>query len=142
MGCGFTKGVDSSASSTVAMLVCDKMDLFPAEVTKAIWVYIKKKGLNKGRIISPDATLKTIFPVKESACMGGRGAKERRNRKDCSPRFGSTAEICSRSLVGLEACSCGGVRDVGHGVLECWDAAHVCRLDMLKMAGYVSKHIK
>ena len=93
MGCGFTKGADSSASSTVAMLVCDKMDLFPAEVTKAIWVYIKKKGLNKGRIISPDATLKTIFPVKESACMGGRGAKERRNRQDCSPRFGSTAEI-------------------------------------------------
>ena len=26
-------------------------------------VYIKKHKLNAGRIISPDATLKTIFPV-------------------------------------------------------------------------------
>ena len=134
--------MDSSASSTVAMLVCDKSDLFSAEVTKAIWVYIKKKGLNKGRIISPDATLKTIFPVPSSACMGARGAKECRNRQDCSPRFESTAEVCIRSLLGLEACSCGGVRDVGHGVLDCWDAAHVCRLDMLQMPTYVSKHIK
>merc|ERR1712118_351707 len=30
---------------------------------KKIWVYIKKNGLNNGRIIKPDSTLKAIFPV-------------------------------------------------------------------------------
>ena len=33
------------------------------EVTKKLWAYIKAHKLNKGRIISPDATLKTIIPV-------------------------------------------------------------------------------
>merc|ERR1711924_520330 len=33
------------------------------EVTKAIWVYIKKNKLNAGRIIKPDATLKKVLPV-------------------------------------------------------------------------------
>jgi len=64
----------------VLAAICGKKVMPRTEVTKQIWVYIKKKGLNKGRIISPDATLKTIFPV--------------------------------------------------------------ASLDMLKMAGYVSKHIK
>ena len=40
-----------------------KKSLPRTEVVKAIWKYIKAKGLNKGRIISPDATLKTIIPV-------------------------------------------------------------------------------
>ena len=43
------------------------------------WTYVWKRsaaqGLNKGRIISPDATLKTIFPVASSACAGARGEK-------------------------------------------------------------------
>merc|ERR1711959_489373 len=33
------------------------------EVTKSVWVYIKKNKLNAGRIISPDAKLKKVFPV-------------------------------------------------------------------------------
>merc|ERR1711869_37916 len=33
------------------------------EVTKKVWVYIKKHGLNNGRTIKPDSTLKAIFPV-------------------------------------------------------------------------------
>ena len=37
-----------------------------AEVTKAIWVYIKKNKLNAGRIIKPDATLKKVLPVASS----------------------------------------------------------------------------
>merc|ERR1712146_448164 len=32
-------------------------------VTKAIWVYIKAKKLNEGRIIKPDAVLKKVMPV-------------------------------------------------------------------------------
>ena len=36
----------------------------PAEV----WVYIKKHGLNNGRTIKPDSTLKAIFPVPSPRC--------------------------------------------------------------------------
>ena len=32
------------------------------DVTKKIWSYIKAKKLSKGRIVSPDATLKKVFP--------------------------------------------------------------------------------
>ena len=30
------------------------------EVTKSLWSYIKKHNLSKGRIITPDATLKKV----------------------------------------------------------------------------------
>merc|ERR1712093_815742 len=60
--------------------VCGKKVMPRTEVTKAIWVYIKKNKLNNGRIIKPDATLKKVLPV--------------------------------------------------------------AQLDMLKMAGYISKHLK
>merc|ERR1711937_855719 len=43
--------------------ICGAKKLPRTEVTKKIWAYIKKGGLNKGRIITPDATLKKIFPV-------------------------------------------------------------------------------
>merc|ERR1719265_2292287 len=43
--------------------ICGKPKMPRTEVTRAIWVYIKKKGLNKGRIITPDAALKKVFPV-------------------------------------------------------------------------------
>merc|ERR1719218_52122 len=43
--------------------ICGAKKLPRTEVTKKIWAYIKKSGLNKGRIITPDATLKKIFPV-------------------------------------------------------------------------------
>merc|ERR1712159_536172 len=42
--------------------VCGVKTAPRTEVTK-IWVYIKKNGLNNGRIIKTDATLKAIFPV-------------------------------------------------------------------------------
>merc|ERR1712139_574893 len=32
-----------------------------ADATKGVWSYIKKKGLNKGKMISADATLKKVF---------------------------------------------------------------------------------
>merc|ERR1712007_130095 len=43
--------------------ICGSKTLARTEVTKQIWVYIKKNKLNNGRIIKPDAKLKTIFPV-------------------------------------------------------------------------------
>merc|ERR1719335_1400594 len=33
------------------------------EIVKKLWAYIKAKKLNKGRIISPDATLKAVIPA-------------------------------------------------------------------------------
>ena len=56
------------------------------------------------------------------------------------PRFEGTAEIhildaSSGHIVEICFAMC------VHG-LDCRDAATVRRLDMLKMAGYVSKHIK
>merc|ERR1739847_109084 len=43
--------------------ICGAKTLPRTEVTKKIWVYIKKNSLNNGRTIKPDATLKAIFPV-------------------------------------------------------------------------------
>merc|ERR1719181_622322 len=43
--------------------ICGAKTLPRTEVTKKIWVYIKKHGLNNGRVIKPDATLKGVFPV-------------------------------------------------------------------------------
>merc|ERR1711934_95765 len=58
------KGIFAPKTLSPALAaICGKKVMPRTEVTKAIWVYIKKKGLNQGRIIKPDATLKTIFPV-------------------------------------------------------------------------------
>merc|ERR1711924_72399 len=43
--------------------ICGAKTLPRTEVTKKIWVYIKKGGLNQGRVIKPDQKLKAIFPV-------------------------------------------------------------------------------
>merc|ERR1711965_32695 len=43
--------------------ICGAKTLPRTEVTKKVWVYIKKHGLNNGRTIKPDASLKAIFPV-------------------------------------------------------------------------------
>merc|ERR1711881_522660 len=43
--------------------ICGAKTLPRTEVTKQIWVYIKKNKLNEGRTIKPDAKLKAIFPV-------------------------------------------------------------------------------
>merc|ERR1711924_264031 len=43
--------------------ICGGKTMPRTEVTKKIWVYIKKNKLNDGRTIEPDASLKAIFPV-------------------------------------------------------------------------------
>merc|ERR1719506_390016 len=43
--------------------ICGAKKLARTEVTKKIWVYIKKHGLNNGRTIKPDAALKAVMPV-------------------------------------------------------------------------------
>merc|ERR1712167_349664 len=43
--------------------ICGAKTLPRTEVTKKIWVYIKKNGLNDGRTIKPDTKLKSVLPV-------------------------------------------------------------------------------
>merc|ERR1739845_55604 len=43
--------------------ICGGKTMPRTEVTKKIWVYIKKYKLNDGRTIKPDATLKAVLPV-------------------------------------------------------------------------------
>merc|ERR1711924_244061 len=43
--------------------ICGAKTLPRTEVTKKIWVYIKKNGLNNGRTIRPDGKLKAVLPV-------------------------------------------------------------------------------
>merc|ERR1711869_62956 len=43
--------------------VCGVKTAPRTEVTKKIWAYIKKNGLNTGRTIKPDSKLKAIFPL-------------------------------------------------------------------------------
>merc|ERR1711869_86179 len=43
--------------------ICGASRLPSTEVTKKVWVYIKKNKLNAGRVIKPDAALKTIITV-------------------------------------------------------------------------------
>merc|ERR1712118_482996 len=60
------KGVGIFAPKTLSpalAAICVGKSMPRTEVTKKIWVYIKKCGLNNGRTIKPDATLKAIFPV-------------------------------------------------------------------------------
>merc|ERR1712025_1015934 len=60
------KGIGIFAPKTLSPAlagICGAKSLPRTEVTKKIWAYIKKEKLNAGRIISPDAKLKAIFPV-------------------------------------------------------------------------------
>merc|ERR1711967_104807 len=60
------KGVGLFAPKTLSPALaatCGGKSMARTEVTKKIWVYIKKNGLNNGRIIKPGSTLKAIFPV-------------------------------------------------------------------------------
>merc|ERR1712188_92354 len=58
------KGIFAPKTLSPALVaICGAKTLPRTEVTKKIWVYIKKNGLNNGRVIKPDATLKAIFPV-------------------------------------------------------------------------------
>merc|ERR1712118_359104 len=60
------KGVGLFAPKTLSpalAAICGGKSMPRTEVTKKICVYIKKHGLNNGRIIKPDATLKAVFPL-------------------------------------------------------------------------------
>merc|ERR1719271_2400532 len=58
------KGIFAPKQLSDAMAkICGAKVLPRTEVTKKIWVYIKKYNLNDGRTIKPDAALKAIFPV-------------------------------------------------------------------------------
>merc|ERR1719389_1614086 len=51
-----------SLSSELAA-ICGGKSMPRTEVTKKIWVYIKKNKLSEGRIIKPDSALKAVLPV-------------------------------------------------------------------------------
>merc|ERR1712070_98575 len=60
------KGVGLFAPKTLSdalAKICGGKKMARTEVTKKVWVYIKKYNLNTGRTIKPDAALKAIFPV-------------------------------------------------------------------------------
>ena len=64
------KGVGLFATKTLSAdlaAVCGKAKMSRVEVTKALWGYIKKNKLNKGRTITPDAKLKKVLPSNSSA---------------------------------------------------------------------------
>merc|ERR1712017_14173 len=43
--------------------ICGKNKMARPEVVKALWAYIKKNKLSKGRTITPDAKLKKVLPA-------------------------------------------------------------------------------
>merc|ERR1712225_117028 len=60
------KGVQLFATKTLSAdlaAICGKTKMSRPEMTKALWVYIKKNKLNKGRTIAPDAKLKKVLPA-------------------------------------------------------------------------------
>ena len=70
------KGIGLFATKTLSAdlaAICGKNKMSRPEAVKAIWAYIKKNKLNKGRTISPDAKLKAVIPAAKSArllCTG------------------------------------------------------------------------
>jgi len=60
------KGIGIFAPKTLSpalAAICGGKVMPRTEVTKKIWVYIKKYKLNDGRTIKPDAALKAVMPV-------------------------------------------------------------------------------
>merc|ERR1711959_71188 len=60
------KGIGLFATKTLSAdlaAICGKNKMPRTEVTKAIWGYIKKNKLSKGRPITPDAKLKKVLPA-------------------------------------------------------------------------------
>merc|ERR1712167_559121 len=59
------KGVGLFATKTLSAdlaAICGKTKMSRPGMTKALWGYIKKNKLNKGRTITPDAKLKKVLP--------------------------------------------------------------------------------
>ena len=64
------KGIGLFATKTLSAdlaAICGKNKMARTEVVKALWAYIKKNKLNKGRTITPDAKLKKVLPSNSSA---------------------------------------------------------------------------
>ena len=64
------KGVGLFATKTLSAdlaAICGKTKMSRPEMTKALWAYIKKNKLSKGRTITPDAKLKKVLPSNSSA---------------------------------------------------------------------------
>merc|ERR1711865_990367 len=60
------KGIGLFASKSLSAdlaSITGKNKMSRREITKAVWGYIKKNKLNKGRIIHPDAKLKKVLPA-------------------------------------------------------------------------------
>merc|ERR1711981_1060484 len=60
------KGIGLFATKTLSAdlaAICGKNTMARTEVVKALWAYIKKNKLNKGRTITPDAKLKKVLPA-------------------------------------------------------------------------------
>merc|ERR1712224_175103 len=60
------KGIGLFATKTLSAdlaAICGKTKMSRPEMTKALWGYIKKNKLNKGRTIAPDAKLKKVLPA-------------------------------------------------------------------------------
>merc|ERR1711865_1107923 len=58
------KGIGLFAVKTLSAdlaAICGKNKSTRGQVMKSVWSYIKKKNLNKGRMITADATLKKVF---------------------------------------------------------------------------------
>ena len=63
------KGIGLFATKTLSAdlaAICGKTKMSRPEMTKALWAYIKKNKLNKGRTITPDAKLKKVLPAASS----------------------------------------------------------------------------
>merc|ERR1711935_33338 len=59
------KGVGIFAPKTLSAelsAICGGKKMSRVEVTKKVWASIKAKKLSKGRVVTPDATLKKVFP--------------------------------------------------------------------------------
>merc|ERR1740130_311359 len=58
------KGIGIFAVKTLSAdlaAICGKNKMARTEAVRAVWAYIKKRNLNKGRTINPDAALKKVF---------------------------------------------------------------------------------
>merc|ERR1711964_653588 len=59
------KGIGIFAPKTLSAdlsAICGGKKMSRVDVNKKVWSYIKAKKLSKGRIVSPDASLKKVFP--------------------------------------------------------------------------------
>merc|ERR1712070_1322200 len=57
------KGIFAPKTLSPALAaICGGKSMPRTEVTKKLWVYIKKYKLNEGRIIKPDEKLKAVLP--------------------------------------------------------------------------------